>query len=104
MKHTMLAVIAVCLLALGSITTGQAPNQPRRDFLAALKPKQSVLIKEVGGRFTISTMDDVPDTLSHKVIEVGSDFVTVEDITGIQQTRIPIYAITSIVRIKTINK
>ena len=100
----MLAAIAVCFLALGSITSGQAPNQPRRDFLAVLKPKQSVLMKEVGGRFTISTMDDVPDTLSHKVIEVGSDFVTVEDITGIQQTRIPIFAITSIVRIKTLKK
>ena len=70
MKPTILAVIAICLLALGPITTGQAPNQARRDFLAGLKPKQSVLIKEVGGRFTISTMDDVPDTLTHKVVEV----------------------------------
>ena len=104
MKRTMLAVIAVCLLALGSITTGQAPNQPCRDFLAVLKPKQSVLMKEVGGRFTISMMDDMPDTLTHKVVEVGADFVVVEDIVGVQQTRIPVYAITSIVRIKTINK
>ena len=104
MKRTMLAVIAVCLLALGSITTGQAPHQPRRDFLAVLKPKQSVLMKEVGGRFTISTMDDMPDTLTHKVVEVGADFVVVEDIVGVQQTRIPVYAITSIVRIKTLNK
>ena len=105
MKRTILAVVAVCLLGLGSITTGQAPVQQRREFLAALKPKQSVLIKETAGRFTITTMDDdVPDTLSHKVVEVGTDFLTVEDIAGIHQTRIPVYAISSIVRLKSFKK
>lgn len=104
MKRTILAVIAVCLLGLGSITTSQAPAQQRREFLSVLKPKQPVLIKEVAGRFTISTMDDLPDTLTHKVVEVGSDYVAVEDIAGFQQTRIPVYSISSIVRIKSPQK
>ena len=104
MERTILAVIAVCLLGLGSITTGQAPPAQRREFLAVLKAGQAVTLKETAGRFTINTMDDVPDTLSHKVVEVGSDYLTVEDIAGVQQTRIPVYAISSIVRLKSFKK
>lgn len=104
MKRTILAVVAVCLLGLGSITTGQAPAQQHREFLSALKPKQSVLIKEVAGRFTVSTMDDLHESLTHKVIEVGSDYIAVEDIAGFQQTRIPVYSISSVVRIKSPKK
>lgn len=103
MKRTILAVIAVCLLGLGSITTGQTPAQ-RREFFAVLKVGQSVALKETAGRFTISTMDDVPDSLSHKVVEVGTDYLTVEDIAGIHQTRIPVYSVSSIVRLKSFKK
>ena len=104
MKRTILAVIAVCLLGLGSITTGQAPGQQRREFLAVLKAGQSVLIKEVAGRFTISMLDDDPGSLSHKIVEVGTDYLTVEDIAGVQQTRIPVYSVSSIVRLKSFKK
>ena len=104
MKRTILAFIAVCLLGLGSITTGQAPPSQRREFLAVLKVGQSVVVKETAGRFTISTVDDLPDSLSHKVVEVGSDYLTVEDIAGIHQIRIPVYSISSIVRLKTLKK
>jgi len=34
--------------------------------------------------------------LGHKVVEVGADFVVVEDIAGIQQLRIPVYSIKSV--------
>ena len=37
-----------------------------------------------------------PEVLAHKVVEVGSDFVVIEDIAGIQQLRIPVYSIKSI--------
>jgi hypothetical protein len=32
----------------------------------------------------------------HKVVEVGTDFVVVEDIAGVQQLRIPVFSINSI--------
>jgi hypothetical protein len=101
MKRAFLAVIAVSLLAVGSMTTGQAPNPPRREFLSVLKPKQSILLKDIGGRFTVSLIDELPDGLTHKVVEVGADYIAVEDVSGLQQTRIPIWSITSIIRIKT---
>ena len=103
MNRTILAVIAVCLLGLGSITKGQAPAQ-RREFLAVLKAGQAVTPKETAGRFTISTLDDVPDSMSHKVVEVGTDYLTLEDIAGVHQTRIPVYSISSIVRLKSFKK
>jgi hypothetical protein len=41
--------------------------------------------------------------LGHKVVEVGADFVVIEDIAGVQQLRIPVYSIKS-VRITKIAK
>lgn len=38
--------------------------------------------------------------LGHKVVEVFSDGVVIEDLAGVNQTRIPIYSIKSVVVIK----
>ena len=34
--------------------------------------------------------------LGHKVIEVFSDYIVIEDLAGVNQTRIPIYSIKSV--------
>jgi hypothetical protein len=49
-------------------------------------------------RWEITLMADV--RLGHRVIEVGTDYVVVVDVAGVTETRIPIYSIKSIVRIK----
>lgn len=77
--------------------SGQAPNKPPQGFLSILKEGQSVMLKEVAGKFEISMFEDGPELLSHKVTEVGTDFVTVEDIGGLTETRLPVYSINSIV-------
>ncbi len=83
--------------------TGQTPDKPRLGFLSALKAGQSVTVKEVAGRFEIM-IDDSLIELSHKIIEVGPDLVAVEDIGGLIETRIPVYSIKSIVRLKVPQK
>ena len=65
-----------------------------------MKEGQSVNLKDVARRYEISTFDDGLTVLSHKVIEVGPDFVTVEDIAGVAETRIPIFSIKSFVKFK----
>jgi hypothetical protein len=60
-----------------------------------LKEGQGVVLKEAAGRYEITLMEG-----GHKVIEVGPDYVVVEDIAGVTETRIPAYSIKSITRIK----
>ena len=104
----MLRPIVVLLLAtcvtvgtavLGTVS-GQAPDKPRQSFLSILKEGQSVMLKEVAGRFEISMCEDGPELLSHKVKEIGTDYVTVEDIGGLIETRLPVYSIKSIALLK----
>jgi hypothetical protein len=81
--------------------SGQDPDKQRQGFLSVLKKDQQAILKEVAGRYDITLMEGVSGPLTHKVIEVDSDFIVVEDIAEVIQTRIPIYAIKSIVSIKT---
>jgi hypothetical protein len=80
---------------------GQAPDKPRQGFLSVLKKDQQVILKEAAGRYDITLMEGVSVPLTHKVIEVEGDFIMVEDIAEVIQTRIPIYSIKSVASIKT---
>lgn len=104
MNRPTFAVLLAAFIAIGTITvTGQPPDKPRLGFLSALKAGQSVAVKEVAGRFEIMFDDNLKD-LSHKIVEVGPDLVTVEDLGGLIETRIPVYSIKSIIRLKVPQK
>ena len=93
--------VAVVLFALGSIAvTGQSPDKPRQGFLSTLKAGQAISVKEASGRFEIGIVEDFGGTLGYKVTDVGEDFVTVVDIAGVSEIRIPIYSIKSVVRVQ----
>lgn len=68
---------------------------PAGGVLAPLTVGQKVGLKEVAGGEQISVMPGVE--LASKVIEVGADYVVVEDPAGITQTRIPVYAVRAVV-------
>ena len=105
MKRLNALVIFLALIAIGTITvSGQAPVKPQIGVLSILKVGQSVNVKDVAGRFEFSTFDDGLTVLSHKVIEIGPDYVMVEDIAGVAETRIPIYSIKSFVKFKVPQK
>lgn len=104
MKRPVFALLLAAFIVLGTITlSGQSPDKPRQGFLSALKSGQSVNVKEVAGRFEVM-FDDALTDFSHKIVEVGPDSVTVEDIGGLIETRIPVYSIKAIVRLKTSRK
>ena len=67
-----------------------------------LKAAQSVTVKENGGRYEVTVMDEV--RLGHRITEVGADYLVVEDVAGVTETRIPIYSIKAIVRLKSPRK
>lgn len=99
MNRPLIALLLSGFMVLGSFTASvEGQEKPRRGFLAVLKEGQSVVVKEVGGRFEITMMKDVK--VGQKVVEVGNDYIVVEDIAGVTETRIPIYSIKSVVRLK----
>ena len=102
--------IAIILLLLVAAATGtftvtaQAPAEKQHSFLSALKEGQSVSLKEVSGKYELSILDGVPSVQGHKVIEVASDYVVIQDIAGIAENRIPVYSIKVIIRLKVPTK
>lgn len=96
MKRSFAIVLACFLVGLACLFS-MAPGQERgrKGFLTVLREGQGVVLRESAGRYEISLMEG-----GHKVIEVGSDYVLVEDIAGVSETRIPVYSIKNINRFK----
>ena len=95
-------LIVLCLsafVAVASLTaTSNDQEKARKGFLSVLKEGQSVSVKEVAGRFEITLMKDVK--LGHHVVEIGPDYLVIEDIAGVTETRIHVTSIKAIVRLK----
>ena len=95
MKHPrlILAAVASIILAVGVAAAPKA--EPKKGLFAPLEVGQQVGLKEAAGGYTIRVMPGVP--LGQKVVEVGSDYVLLEDPTGTTQTRIPVTAVRAVV-------
>ena len=94
-------VLFAAVVALGVGAIGQPADKPKTRLLSALRKDQPVVMKEIAGRFEITMMNGTPELFSHKVIEVGDDFLVVEDLAAVSETQIPIFSIKSIVMIKS---
>lgn len=100
MPRSIIAVLLCAALAIACLSpAANGQEKGRKGFLSVLKAGQAIVVKEVGGRYEITLMDG-----GHKVIEIGPDYVVVEDIAGVTETRIPVYSIKSITRIKANRK
>ncbi len=94
---TCLAVL-VAVLAI-STTPGADDIKKSKGVFAGLRVGQSVSLKDEGSVFIITFFDpDLPQ--SHKVIEVGNDYVVVRDIAEVGDRTIPVYAVKAIVKVK----
>ena len=61
---------------------------------APLKKGQTFTLKEAGGRFEINIVPGVE--LGHKVVEIGPNFIVVEDAASVVETRISIYSVKAV--------
>lgn len=96
MTRSIIAVVLCATLAFACLSPeASGEEKGRKSFLSVLKEGQRVVLKESAGRYEITVMEG-----GHKVIEVGPDYVLVEDLAGVTETRIPVYSIKSITRIK----
>jgi len=96
MTRSIIAALLCATLALACLSqVASGQEKGRKSFLSVLREGQGVVLKEAAGRYEITLMDG-----GHKVIEVGPDYVVVEDLAGVTETRISVYSIKSITRIK----
>lgn len=101
MNRGQIGVILAFVIAFGLVTataTTSGQDKPRKTFLSPLKEGQTVVVKEVAGRYEITLIKDV--RLTHTVKEVGADYVVFEDALGTTETRVPIYSIKAIIKVK----
>lgn len=88
------AIPLAAVLAL-VVLVAAAPNEQKKPgVLSVLSVGQRVAVKEMGNGYQIGVMPGVD--LGHTVKEVGADFLVVEDLTGVVETRIPLFAIRSV--------
>jgi hypothetical protein len=100
MPRSIIAVMLCATLTVSCLSPeANGQEKARKGFLSVLKEGQGIVLKEAAGRYEITLMEG-----GHKVIEVGPDYVVVEDIAGVTETRIPIFSIKSIARIKVNRK
>lgn len=92
-------LMGVIALYFATLPTSKAVPAPQRvGFLAPLEKGQKVSLKETAHGFEIGVVSDVD--LGFTITEVGADYIAVEDIAKVTETRIPVYAIRSIKTIK----
>ena len=95
MKRRIVMIAAVALVALAVGVAAAPKAEAKKGLFAPLEVGQQVGLKEAGGGYTITVMVGVP--LGQKVVEVGTDYVVLEDPTGMTQTRIPVTAVRAVV-------
>ena len=88
----LIILLGVVLFA----ASGQAPAKPK-GILSVLHIDQYINLKDGGSGYEIQVFENVPGLLGHTVVEIASDYLVVEDVAGVTQTRIPIYSIKSVV-------
>jgi len=93
----MKALACSTLLLAAILLLGANAEKPRGIF-SSLHVEQKVNLKEEGQGFTITFFEkEIPQT--HKVLEIGKDFIVLESISGIETT-IPVFAVKGIVKMK----
>lgn len=92
MKRVVAVLAVVCVVA---VLAAAVPKGERTGVFAPLEKGQKVALKEVAGGYQITVMPGVE--LASKVIEVGADYVVLEDPAGVTQTRIPVYSTRAVV-------
>lgn len=97
MKRRQILLFALPIVAI--LLAGWAAPAKRTAF-SDLRVGDNVGLKDVGEGYQISVL--AKEILqSHKVVEVGDDFIVLEDVAEVTRITIPVYSVKSVVRLKT---
>ena len=95
MRRTIIGIVLLGMVAFASslaFSQRGGEEHGRKGVLGVLSKGQAVSLKDVSGRYEIGIIPNV-EMLGYKVLEVGSDFLVVQDISQVTELRIPIYSI-----------
>lgn len=98
MRRAIIGIVLLGMVVLASsLAFSQRGGEDHRSqgVLSVLSKGQAVSVKDVGGRYEIGIISNV-ETLGYKVVEVGSDFLVVQDISQVTELHIPIYSIKAV--------
>jgi hypothetical protein len=95
MRNNLTPFLFFLLGIVVTVASGQAPAK-ERGVLSVLHVGQPVTLKASETGYEINTLQNGPEVLGHKVVEVARDFVVLEDIAGINAIHIPIYSVRSV--------
>jgi len=88
----------VVVLAVATALGAQNAGKPKGVF-SMLKVGQAVGLKDEGAAYSIGFLE--PEVLqSHTVIEIGEDYVVLEDIAGVKETTVPVFSVKSIEKVR----
>jgi hypothetical protein len=90
----------VVIVALVAAAIGADESRKPKGVFSALKVGQAVSLKDEGSAFTITFFEPELQQ-SHKVVEIGDNFIVLRDIAGISDTMVPIYSVKAIVKVRT---
>ena len=97
-----IVIVTGLLAVISALSVAATPQrqESQRCMLSDFKVGQALLLKDLGTSYEITILLGQESPLGHTVVEVECDFVTLRDITGLRETRIPIYSLKSIVTLK----
>jgi len=92
MNRLLLSIgIGLFLIGFGLLGAISGQTQTQTGFLSALKQGDNVVIKETAGKYQITYHS--PDFGTSKILEIGTDYILVEDLSRVMKTWIPVYSI-----------
>jgi len=98
-EKIMKRIIACGLVLLTILFTLGANEDKPQGVFSFLHIGQKVNLREEVQGFTIITFFERELPQSHKVLEIGKDFVILESVSGIETT-IPVYSLRAVVKMK----
>lgn len=96
-------VLALLLLGFVVISLGAVVAESKPSLLAKFKDGQSFVVIEKEGRYEIRSIAEAAGG-THKVIEIGSDFLLLRDVSEQIDLAIPIYSIKSVVTLRSVKQ
>jgi len=93
-------LIAACAIGLVAMLAIAAQPVSRQTVFSSLKVGQPVNLKERAGLYEVSTMDDMI-LLTHKVVEIGDNYLVLQDYADVTVSHIPVTAVRAVIHIKT---
>lgn len=93
MKTMKVACVGfVLLVAIGATRSQDNP----KNFFSGLKIGQIIAVKEVSGKYELLFQEKTP--VGSKVIEIGDDYLVLEDPSGLVEIRIHVTSIKNVTR------